>query len=342
MRLSEGKVAAASGAIRSALAETRDRWARARMLPAQVEIAIAAGDPAVARAATEELGEISDTQDSPTLRATTHDSWGRVLLAESDAEGATRELHSGIAYWRDVGAPYEVARDRTVLAKALQRLGRDDEADLERQAAREEFHRLGASRDEAAVADAIRAVTERDAVPIVMHKTFLFTDIVASTNLAEAMGDEAWEHLLHWHDEALRPLFRDHGGEVVNSTGDGFFVAFDSAAPAIACAIAIQRALAEQRRAYGFAPGVRIGVHTAAATRRGSDYSGKGVHVAARIAALAGGGEILASAGTAELGGGFTEGLGGRPGGSYTATEPRAVALKGVSGDVEVVSIVWN
>ncbi len=59
--------------------------------------------------------------------------------------------------------------------------------------------------------------------------TFMFTDIVGSTNLAEAMGDEAWEHVLKWHDDTLRGLVAKDGGEVVSPTGDGFFVAFDSA-----------------------------------------------------------------------------------------------------------------
>ena len=330
IRLSEGKIAAAHGAIRSALAEARDRWARARMLPAQVEIAIAAGDLATARASAAELSEISAAFASPALRASMHDGWGRVLLAENDAEGATRELHDGIAQWRDVGAPYEIARDRLLLARALYELERDDEADLELQAAREGFRRMGAVREEAAVADILRAAAERQAAPTNTYKTFLFTDIVASTNLAEAMGDEAWEHLLRWHDDTLRALFVDHGGEVVNSTGDGFFVAFDSAAPAIACAKAVQRALAQQRRTHGFAPAVRIGVHSAAATRRGADYSGKGVHVAARIATLAQGGEIVASAATASLAG------------SPAFAESRAVSLKGVSGEIEVVSVAWD
>ena len=121
-------------------------------------------------------------------------------------------------------------------------------------AAREEFHRLGAVRDEAAAADAIRAATERNATPSIAHKTFMFTDIVASTNIAAAIGDEAWEHLLRWHDDTLRAVFVDHEGDVENSTGDGFFVAFDSASAAIVCATAVQRALAEQRRTHGFAP----------------------------------------------------------------------------------------
>jgi class 3 adenylate cyclase len=330
MRLSDGKVTAAYGAIRSALAETRDRWARARMLPAQVEIAIAAGDPTTARASAEELGEISDAYDSPALRGSKPESWGRVLLAEGDADGAIRELHSAIGHWRDLGAPYEVARDRALLATALRLLGRDDDAHLELRAARDEFRRLGAVRDAAAADDAIRATAARQTAPTIAHKTFMFTDIVASTNLAEAMGDEAWEHVLRWHDDTLRALFVDHGGEVVNSTGDGFFVAFDSASSAIACAKAVQRALAEQRRTHGFAPAVRIGLHSAAATRRGSDYSGKDVHVAARIAAIARGGEILASAATAAL---------AEP---HTMTNPRTVSLKGVSGDVEVVSVAWD
>jgi class 3 adenylate cyclase len=330
MRLSEGKVTAAYGAIRSAMAETTDRWARARMLPAQVEIAIAAGDPAAARASAEELGEISASYDSAALRASKQDSWGRVLLAEGDSEGAIQELHSAIGQWREVGAPYEVARDRWLLSTALQRVGRDDEADLELQAARGEFHRLGAIRDEAAADDALRAAAALGATPTIAHKTFVFTDIVASTSLAEAMGDEAWEHLLRWHDDALRAVFVDSGGEVVNSTGDGFFVAFDSASSAITCAMEVQRALAEQRRTHGFAPAVRIGIHSAVATRRGSDYSGKDVHVAARIAALAHGGEILASSATAAAAG------------SYPTTEPRLVSLRGVSGDIEVVSVAWK
>ncbi len=329
IRLSEGKVTAAYGAIRSALSETPDRWARARMLPAQVEIAIAAHDLATARASAEELGEMSAAYDSPALRASKHDSWGRVYIAEGDADGARRELQSGIAGWREVGAPYELARGRELLASVLQQLGRDDEADLELEAAKAEFHRLGAVRDEAAADEAIRAVAKRKATPSVAHKTFMFTDIVGSTNIAAAIGDEAWEHLLRWHDDTLRAVFVDHGGEVVNSTGDGFFVAFDSTSAAISCATAVQRALAEQRRTHGFAPAVRIGVHSAVATRRGSDYSGKEVHVAARIAALARGGEILASAATASL-------ADTRP-----MSEPRSVSLQGVSGNVNIVSIGW-
>ena len=332
IRLSEGKVRAAATAINSAVAEeTWDLWARARLLPAQAEIAIAAGDPTTARAAAEELSGISETYGSPALHAAKHDAWGRVLLAEGDADKAISELRTAMKHWQDVGAPYEVASDRVVMASALRGLEDSDQADLELEAAKAEFERLGANLGVAMATDAIKAVAERGAAPLSTRKTFVFTDIVGSTNLAEAMGDVAWEHLLRWHDETLRSLFVRHGGEVVNSTGDGFFVAFDSSRSALESAVAVQRALAEHRRSHGFAPSVRMGVHAAEANRRGSDYSGSGVHVAARIAALAEGGQVLASAETA------TEAAA-----PFAASEPRPVALKGVSAEVSVVAISWS
>jgi adenylate cyclase len=159
----------------------------------------------------------------------------------------------------------------------------------------------------------------------------MFTDIVGSTSLAEAMGDKDWEHLLRWHNETLRSLFDSHSGEVVSSTGDGFFVAFDSGRAAIESAVSVQRALMEHRRTHGFAPSVRIGLHTTDANQRAGDYSGKGVHVAARIAALAEGGQVLASAGTA------TEANSTHP-----VSAPWPVVLKGVSGELDVVSVDWS
>ena len=161
-------------------------------------------------------------------------------------------------------------------------------------------------------------------------KTFMFTDIVKSTNLAEAMGDTAWTELLRWHDETLRHLFASHSGEEVTSTGDGFFVGFDSPEAAIACAVAIQRRFADHRRQHGFAPQVRIGLHASGAAQVGGSFRGIGVHEASRIAALAEGGEIVASKATV----GSTS--------PYPASEPRTVTLKGLSEPVDVVSIDWR
>jgi class 3 adenylate cyclase len=160
-------------------------------------------------------------------------------------------------------------------------------------------------------------------------KTFMFTDMVGSTALVEALGDEAWSTLLRWHDDTLRAMFSTHQGEEITSTGDGFFVGFDSPEAALACGVAIQRRLAEQRQAQGFAPQVRIGVHASEATQVAQNFQGKGVHEAARIAALAGAGEILASVVTAA-------------GSRYTVSAPRTVTLKGIVEPVEIVSISWR
>jgi class 3 adenylate cyclase len=134
--------------------------------------------------------------------------------------------------------------------------------------------------------------------------------------------------MLSWHDQTLRSLFVAHQGEEVVYTGDGFFVGFDSPEAAVDCAIAIQRTLSEHRQKHGFAPQVRIGVHASDATQVGRNFTGKGVHEAARIAALAAGGEILASKQTA--------------GTNAQVSEPRTVNLKGISEPVEIVSVNWR
>ena len=331
LRLAEGKVKAAGAAINSAVAqETFDRWARARLLPAQVEIAIAAGDVGLARTAVEELAGIVVGYPSPALEAGRRVALGRVLLAESDAANAASELRAGIKGWREVGAPYDVARARAVLSRALRLIEDEDDADLELRAALDEFRRLGARVDSEAAERDLRSAEDRRTGPVSATKTFMFTDIVGSTNLAEALGDQAWERLLRWHDDVLRKLIAAGGGEIVNSTGDGFFAAFESARSGVECAISIQRALVDHRASTGFALPVRIGLHTAAANRRGTDYSGKGVHVAARVAALAGGGEILATAET------LTEA------GDVGASETRSAPVKGVTAPVSVATISWT
>jgi class 3 adenylate cyclase len=162
-----------------------------------------------------------------------------------------------------------------------------------------------------------------------VEKTFMFTDIVRSTNLVEAMGDEAWQSVIRWHDEILRSLFAAHRGQEVVATGDGFFVAFESPDEAIACAVSIQRRLNEHRQTQGFAPQVRVGLHAAGATQLGSNFTGKGVHQAARIAGQAEGGEILASRETSQ-------------GSRFPVSEPRIVEVRGIAEPVEVVSVSWR
>ena len=159
-------------------------------------------------------------------------------------------------------------------------------------------------------------------------KTFMFTDVVGSTNLVEALGDEAWDTLLRWHDATLREVFTAHEGREISTTGDGFFVSFDSPEAAVAAAIAIQRRLAEHRQKAGFAPQVRIGLHASDAQQVGTNFRGKGVHEASRIAGLATGGQIIASLTTV--------------GEAYRSSGVRSELLKGLSEPMEVVTIDWR
>jgi class 3 adenylate cyclase len=331
VRLAEGNIKAAANAIDSAVRdETWDQWARVRLLPVQAEIAITSGDVAGARRAVDELEQITAPYSSPAVAGSRQLTLGRVLLAEGDADRAAREIRGAIRTWREVGAPYEVARARVVLGRALLALGDEDGGVLELEAARGEFERLGASGDLAEAGRELASLAKRQSEPIQTRKTFMFTDIVGSTALAELLGNEQWEVLLRWHDDMLRRLVRESGGEVVSWTGDGFFVAFDSAPQALESAIRIQQALAAHRRTTGFALSVRIGLHAAEANRRGDDYSGKGVHVAARVAAIAAGGEVLTTVETlAEAG-------------ARAASEPHEVSLKGVSAPVSVVTAAWD
>jgi class 3 adenylate cyclase len=175
-----------------------------------------------------------------------------------------------------------------------------------------------------------RAAAARAARKPRRSRTFMFTDIEGSTTLVDALGDEAWQGILRWHDETLRALFAEHAGEEVVATGDGFFIGFDSPDQALACAVAIQRRLAEHRLQNGFAPKVRIGVHASGATQMGRNFSGKGVHEASRIAALAGGRmRSLDARDTAA-------------GGRFSVSEPREVTVRGISAPLEIVSVVWS
>ncbi len=163
--------------------------------------------------------------------------------------------------WDSTGATYDVARAREQLGKALRAGGEEDAAVWELQAAAARFERLGAARD----ADRVAELLMRDVSTEVL-KTFLFTDIVGSTELASAVGsDRHWVNLLRRHDDALRAIFADFQGQVVDHTGDGFFAAFEEPADAVGAAIAIQRAIDQE-----FEFDIRIGVHTDGAlqTRR--------------------------------------------------------------------------
>ena len=330
LKLAEGNPAAAHTSIRRAVEDQPwDRLARARLLPAQVEIAIAAGDLRSAETAVDELGRIAEAYGSDALRAHATQARGAVQLAEGDAAGAARSAREAWRFWHEIDAPYEAAKARTLLGLAARELGDEDGALPHLQAARSAFQQLGAVPDARRLAALVPDSAGPVSLPVM--RAFLFTDIVSSTRLVEVVGDDAWGDLVGWHNSALRSLFAEHGGEEVDHAGDGFFVAFDSVGDALDCAIAIQRRLLDHRRTHGFAPQVRIGVHAAHAARGQDGYRGKGVHEAARVGALAEGGEILSTSSTLA---GYED--------RFVVSAPRSVSLKGLTEPVEVVTIDWT
>jgi class 3 adenylate cyclase len=327
VRLAEGKVDAAMAGIRRSLQEAAEPLFRLRRLPAQVEIAIAAGDLKTARAAADEAEQIVDSykiggRRAAAFDATVHFSHGQILAAEKDWDGAIAALKRARDEWQGVGAPYETARARAALGVAYRRSGDEHAGASELETALATFERLGAVPEGARLKELLGRVETR--------RTFLFTDIVDSTRLLDTLGAEKWRRLLARHDELVREAIAETGGEVVKQTGDGFFASFESPKAAIEAAVAIQRALAAEI----VAPDVRIGAHSGSAFRtdaESSDYGGQGVHVAARIGAAAGAGEILVSTETLDA-----------VGSAFRLSEPRQEALKGVGAPVEVVSVDWH
>jgi class 3 adenylate cyclase len=119
--------------------------------------------------------------------------------------------------------------------------------------------------------------------------TLLFTDIVGSTTSAAELGDRRWRDFLDQHNRLVRAELERFKGREIGTTGDGFFASLDGPGVGIRCA----QAIIDSVSGMGF--GIRAGVHTGEVEIRGSDLGGLGVHIAARVAALAGEGEVLVS-----------------------------------------------
>ena len=148
LRLTQGRVEAAVGAIRSAVDEAEgDQLERAALLSAQVEIMLDAGDLSAARAAAEQLAAFAEELAAPLLEATAAHVLGAVLLAEGDAQAALTTLRRAWTRWWELEAPYERARVRVLTGLACQQLGDVDGAEMEWNSARRTFEDLGAIPD---------------------------------------------------------------------------------------------------------------------------------------------------------------------------------------------------
>jgi DNA-binding NarL/FixJ family response regulator len=153
LRLAQGQIDAAKAAICRVVDEAKDERSRARMLGAHVEIMLAAGDVPAAHAAAGELSQIATALQSPYLRAIAAQAEGAVLLAEGHAREALPVLREALTVWRELDAPYDVARAGVLIGLACRALGDEDTADLELSAAQRAFETLGAAPDRTRVGE---------------------------------------------------------------------------------------------------------------------------------------------------------------------------------------------
>jgi DNA-binding CsgD family transcriptional regulator/tetratricopeptide (TPR) repeat protein len=147
LRLAQGHPEAAAAMIGRAVEEARDGSARAKLLPAYVEIALAHDDTALARGAADELAAIAADRDALLLHAVAAEVEGAVLLAEGDTRAGFASLRRASTEWQELPVPYEAARTRVALGLVCRELGDEEAAAMELEAARRTFAELGAAPD---------------------------------------------------------------------------------------------------------------------------------------------------------------------------------------------------
>jgi DNA-binding NarL/FixJ family response regulator len=151
MRLAQGQADAAVVAIRRELDGAQGRAKRARFLPAYVDIMIAAHDIEAARAGADELSDLAANLEAQFLVAAAAQARGAVLLADGNDRGALESLRRALADWRELEAPFEASNVRVLIGLACRKLGDEDAAEMELDAARHVFQQLGAAPDLARV-----------------------------------------------------------------------------------------------------------------------------------------------------------------------------------------------
>ena len=164
--------------------------------------------------------------------------------------------------------------------------------------------------------------------------TFAFSDIESSTEQAERLGDDRWFKALTAHNTIIEGLVGDYGGKVIKSVGDGFMLTFPGATQAGRCAIAIQRAMAEHAITDpDLGVRVRMGLHTGEAIEADGDLFGTHVNMAARVANLARGRQIMVSSLTRAI---------AQSAGDLEFGPEHGVTLKGLTGTHNVCELIWE
>ncbi len=237
---------------------------------------------------------------------------GRALLdaAEGRLDSVHEELSAVVAGFEQLAAPYWHAVSQADLAGWLIEQQRPGEAasllDRRRPSRSSSSGRPGARPGPGA--RSCRRELDPRVIGMAEHQlpagtvTMVFTDVEGSTRLAVELG-EGWGDVLAAHHELLRGVWTAHDGVEVTTEGDAFFVAFASAARAVAACAAAQSAIGRHAWPRGVAVRVRMGMHTGEPRIRDDDYWGQDVHYAARVAAAANGGQVLLSAASAALAG---------------------------------------
>lgn len=157
----------------------------------------------------------------------------------------------------------------------------------------------------------------------------VFSDIERSTELNDALGDREWVKLLERHNKLFYAQVEKHGGHVVKNQGDGFMLAFADPRQALRCSLDVQQALSDNPERWDDIR-VRMGIHMGSSVRRGDDLFGRNVAMAARVAGLAEGGEVLVSEAVYHA-------VGKMAGAEFGL--PRDVELKGLQGRHTVYAV---
>jgi class 3 adenylate cyclase len=189
---------------------------------------------------------------------------------------------------------------------------------------------VGAGAERAAGGPARSAGGAPGVGPGLRYVTVMFVDVANSTALNEAIGDEAWSRLRARHLGRLRECVSEHQGAEVSTSGDGLFARFDRPAPAVACAVEIERRIEAELEQTGFAPQVRIGIHAGEAVEEESDLIGNMVNLASRVAAVAAPGEIC-----------VTEPVADKVSDRFHLEDRGLHTLKGVARPRHLLSVKW-
>ena len=200
LRLGQGHAEAAAATIRRVVAEAEESPGLAHVLPAFVEIALAAGDVRAASEAADRLTTIAVELDAPLLRAESAQAAGAVTLAEGDPMRALHSLRRAWTIWQELDAPYEAARVRVLLGLACRELADEDGAESELNAARLAFQRLGAAPELARLERIVGRPTAGDVGGLTARELQVLAHVVAGkTNRQIAAELVISEHTIRRH-----------------------------------------------------------------------------------------------------------------------------------------------